>query len=71
MIIIERGKRISKTDELIRRLRKELVLSGADITDDQLLKATEHSFMVERLKLGIELDHFKKELLYEIKGLIK
>jgi len=51
-----------KDDELIERLRAVLNLEEIDITDDQLLQATEGSFLRARIQLGIELEHFKELL---------
>ena len=51
-----------KEDELIERLRAVLNLEEIDITDDQLLQATDGSFLRARIQLGIELEHFKELL---------
>jgi len=53
-----------KEGELIERLRAELNLEEIDITDDQLLQATEGSFFRARIQLGIELEHFKELLRF-------
>jgi len=49
-----------KDDELIERLRA--VFEEIDITDDQLLQATDGSLLRARIELGIELEHFKELL---------
>ena len=51
-----------KEGELIERLRAELNLEEIDITDDQLLQATDGSLLRARIELGIELEHFKELL---------
>jgi len=50
-------------NELLDRLRLELNLGQTHITDSQLFRATEGSFLRARVELGMAFDKLKYELI--------
>jgi len=51
---------------LIERLRNELNLGEMHITNSQILKATEGSYLRARVELGIMIDELTREISLEL-----